>query len=244
MTPVLCLSIDTSDAMVSVAVHDGRTVLAERRAEQPRRHAELLSPFVVEVLAETGAGRGDLTDIAVGTGPGLFTGLRAGLVTARVLGHALGIPVHGVCSLDAFAEALVRCGAVGENEGFLVATDARRREVYWARYRVRAHGDGAVAVRSGEPSVHPPTVPAELGLPAIGRGALLYPEVFPLVLSLPPGIEPDVTAGQVATLATDALSGDRPPEAVGLGEAEPRYLRRPDATEPKARKRARVRGPG
>ena len=78
---------------------------------------------------------GEVTDVAVGVGPGPFTGLRVGLVTAQVLGHVLDVPVHGVCSLDALALAAVRCGTVTEQETFCVATDARRREVYWGRYR-------------------------------------------------------------------------------------------------------------
>jgi tRNA threonylcarbamoyladenosine biosynthesis protein TsaB len=240
---VLWLSLDTSGALVSAAVHDGRAVLAERGAEQPRRHAELLSPFVVEVLAEAGVGLADLTGIAVGTGPGPFTGLRAGLVTARVMGHALGIPVRGVCSLDALAEAVARRGAVGAGEEFVVATDARRREVYWARYLVRTHAGGAVVARSDGPSVQDPAGPAAIGLPTVGRGALLYPEAFTSVVDLPAGTGPDVTAGQIAALAAAVTAGDRPPDAVGFDDPVPWYLRRPDAAEPKARKRVRAPKP-
>ena len=69
-----------------------------------RAHTEKLAPLVRDTLAAAGATPADLTGIAVGTGPGPFTGLRVGLVTAVTMGHALGIPVHGVCSLDALAE--------------------------------------------------------------------------------------------------------------------------------------------
>ena len=78
-------------------------------------------------------GRLDITAVAAGTGPGPYTGLRAGLVTARVLGSALGVPVYGVCTLDVVAAGVASTGTAA-GQGFIVATDARRREVYWARY--------------------------------------------------------------------------------------------------------------
>ena len=81
----------------------------------------------------------DLEAIVVGCGPGPFTGLRVGMATAAAYGHALGLPVHGVCSLDAIG--IVAGG------NLLVVTDARRREVYWARYRdgVRVEGPAVAA---------------------------------------------------------------------------------------------------
>ena len=87
--------------------------------------------MIAKVMADAGASRGDLTAVAVGVGPGPYTGLRVGVVTARVLGAVLGIPVHGMCSLDVIAAAASPTAAGRE---FLVATDARRKEVYWARY--------------------------------------------------------------------------------------------------------------
>ncbi|WP_408606364.1 tRNA (adenosine(37)-N6)-threonylcarbamoyltransferase complex dimerization subunit type 1 TsaB, partial [Cellulomonas bogoriensis] len=103
MTPVPVLVLDTSaDITVTLVDGDG-AVLADRCVAEPRRHAELLAPLVTEVLTEAGVDRRDLTAVVAGTGPAPFTGLRAGLVTARTLGLALGVPVHGVCSLDAIA---------------------------------------------------------------------------------------------------------------------------------------------
>lgn len=258
---MLLLAVDTSGALVSAAVHDGRRVLAERSTADARHHAELLAPSVTAVLAEAGVSRRDLTGIAVGVGPGPFTGLRVGLVTARVLGHVLGVPVHGVGSLDALAEAVAGSGAPPGQE-FLVVGDARRREVYWARYRVAgeegAAGEegtgaaggtgavgaprGAVAVRVEGPTVQAPDGPGGLGLPVVGRGALIHPAAFGAVAELPglpDGPGPDVSAGQVADLAARALSGARPAGAVGLVGVEPLYLRHPDAAEPAARKRVR-----
>ena len=125
---VLLLAFDTATPAVTVALHDGSRVIAEESAVDARRHGELLAVAIAEVLRSAGAGHADLTHVAVGTGPGPYTGLRAGLVTATVLASALGIPADGICSLDVIAAA---ADADGE---FLVATDARRREVYWARY--------------------------------------------------------------------------------------------------------------
>lgn len=221
---MLLLAVDTSGAQVSVALHDGVTPLARRDVADPRRHAEVLAPGIDQVLNETGHLIAEVTDVAVGVGPGPFTGLRVGLVTAEVLGLVLDVPVHGVGSLDALALAAVRSGAVGGDEEFCVATDARRREVYWARYRG--------ARRLVGPAV---TVPVDLprdGLTVVGRGGRLYPD------ELGPQVEPlDVSAADVAELAVAALAGDAGVEA--LLPPQPLYLRRPDAVEPGSRKRVR-----
>lgn len=146
----IVLAIDTSTPAVVAGVlrrgNDGAIVqLAQRVAVDAHAHAELLTPNVVAAVSDSGMTMPDLAAVAVGCGPGPFTGLRVGMATAAAYGHALGIPVYGVCSLDAIA-----VGTVGE---VLVVTDARRREVYWARYR-----DG---VRTAGPAVCAPAdVPA------------------------------------------------------------------------------------
>ena len=129
---MLVVGFDTATPAVSVALHDGERVVSEAFAADSRRHGELLAPMIAKVMADAGASRADLTAVAVGVGPGPYTGLRVGVVTARVLGAVLGIPVHGVCSLDVIAAATSLARAPGRE--FLVATDARRKEVYWARY--------------------------------------------------------------------------------------------------------------
>lgn len=213
---MLLLALDTATSAVTVALHDGAAVVAEESAVDRRKHGELLALFIEKALRSIGAGREDLTAVAVGTGPGPYTGLRAGLVTARVLASALGIPIDGICSLDVIAAA-ARAEAAGDE--FLVATDARRREVYWARYSVAGE-------RSDGPHV---SRPADLppGLAVAGEAAELYPELCDRPLS-----PPFPAAAQLASMAAGRLARGEPPQP-----AVPLYLRRPDAREPGKPKR-------
>lgn len=223
MSPVL-LAIDTATSAVTAAVHDGVRVLAAESVPQARRHAETLTPTIDVVMSRAGMTPGDLDAVAVGVGPGPFTGLRVGIVTATTLGLALEIPVHGVCSLDAIAHRVAAESGPEEYGDFIVATDARRREVYWARYRAR---DGVVA-RLGDPAVSPPGAldPALRALPAAGRGPLLYPADFGVVL--PVG---DMDAGSLAGLVAYRLQ-----HGGELLAPTPLYLRQPDATPSAAQK--------
>jgi tRNA threonylcarbamoyladenosine biosynthesis protein TsaB len=213
---VLLLAFDTATPAVTVALHDGTRVLAQRSAVDARRHGELLACGIAAVLRESGAAPADLTQIAVGTGPGPYTGLRVGLVTARVLGSALGIRVDGICTLDAIA-AEAAAQAVGRD--FLVATDARRREVYWARY-------SPAGERIGDPQVSSPAqLPA--GLAVAGQGPVLYSGLAGRQIG--PGYP---AAGHLAVLAAKRETAGTP-----AAPAEPLYLRRPDAREPGQPKR-------
>ncbi len=163
--------MDTATPAVTVALHDGNSVVAESGQVDARRHGELLLPAVDRVLAEAGLKLDAVTAVVVGVGPGPYTGLRVGLVTAATFGSALSVPVHGVCTLDGLAYAAGRDGMEGP---FAVATDARRKEVYWARYE-------DPRTRVGEPAVdRPADIAGQLaGLPVVGAGAVLYPEAFP-----------------------------------------------------------------
>jgi tRNA threonylcarbamoyl adenosine modification protein YeaZ len=162
----LILAIDTATPAVTAGVvrRDGDTieVLAQRVTVDARAHAEQLTPNVVGAFADAGVGVEDLAAVVVGCGPGPFTGLRVGMATAAAFGHALGVPVHGVCSLDAIA--IVAGG------NLLVVTDARRREVYWARYRdgVRLEGPAVAAPAdvpgADEALTQPPRYPTAEGL--------------------------------------------------------------------------------
>ncbi|MFJ8588126.1 tRNA (adenosine(37)-N6)-threonylcarbamoyltransferase complex dimerization subunit type 1 TsaB [Streptomyces sp. NPDC093595] len=210
---MLLLAMDTATPAVTVALHDGDSVLAVSSQVDARRHGELLLPAVHRVLKEAGRPLDAVTGIVVGVGPGPYTGLRVGLVTAATFASALGgVPVHGLCTLDGLAYAS------GIEEPFVVATDARRKEVYWARYddcRTRATG----------PAVDRPADIAEQvgGLPAVGAGARLYAEVFP------DARDPEhQSAAALAALAAERLRDGGPFE-----EPRPMYLRRPDAQVPK-----------
>jgi len=209
---VLLLALDTATPAVTVALHDGSSVVAASSQVDARRHGELLLPTVDRVLADAGVRLDAVTGIVVGVGPGPYTGLRVGLMTADTFGLVLGVPVHGLCTLDGLAHA-------AEIEGpFVVATDARRKEVYWARYE-------DPRTRVTEPAVDRPADIAEqvAGLPAVGAGALLYPDTFPDARA-----PENVSAASLASLAAEKLAAGEELEA-----PRPLYLRRPDAQVPK-----------
>ncbi|AXH97677.1 tRNA (adenosine(37)-N6)-threonylcarbamoyltransferase complex dimerization subunit type 1 TsaB [Ornithinimicrobium avium] len=217
----MLLAIDTSTTAIGAALHDGTRVLASVTHEDARRHGELLAPAIAEALERAGADRRALSAVVCGVGPGPFTGLRVGVVTGLVLAHALGLPApDGVCSLDALAHELV-----GRHQGrALVATDARRKEVYWAVYDVQPGGarrlDGPAVSRAAD-------LPDELRrLPAVGRGPELYPDALPHRLA---GGRRDVDPAALADLAVALRAGRHPDSATGLLDPEPLYLRRPDA---------------
>lgn len=226
---MLVLAIDTSTPAVTAGVFDAcagdasagaePAVLAQRVTVDARAHAELLSAHITAALADLGLRLPDVRAIVCGAGPGPFTGLRVGMVTAAALGDALGVPVHGVCSLD----AVVPPAPGLPSTPYLVATDARRREVYWAAY-------DAAHRRTTGPHVRRPAELAarlgELGVAwAAGAGARMYADVLGLPVA---GPDFPTVAGLAAAAA--AVLG-RPPAPL-----VPLYLRRPDAVEPGRRK--------
>jgi tRNA threonylcarbamoyl adenosine modification protein YeaZ len=225
---VIVLALDTSTPAVTAGVvrldpeapAARPEPLATRVTVDARAHGELLTPHVRDALAEAGVGTAQVDAIVCGTGPGPFTGLRVGMVTAAAFGHALGRPVYGVCSLDAIA------ADAAPDAPLLVVTDARRREVYWAAYderRRRVEGPAVVAPASLARRL------AELGVTrAAGQGAALYAEVLGLPVVEPAHPSP---AGLVAVAAADVLAGAEPAPFLPL------YLRRPDAVAPGASKK-------
>jgi tRNA threonylcarbamoyl adenosine modification protein YeaZ len=187
--------------------------LAERRTVDPRAHGERLAPQIQLVLEAAGVRPRELTAIVAGVGPGPFTGLRVGLATAAAMGQVLGIPTYGICSLD----ALGRAAGPGR---VLVATDARRREVYFATY-----ADG---VRVTGPEVAKPADVLVAADRAVGEGALKYSEIF----GIPIDDRVLFPSGEaLIALAAEQVRGRAPGE-----QLTPLYLRRPDAVEPAARK--------
>lgn len=226
------LALDTSAAVTVAVLEDTGALLARRDAPERRRHAESLMPLVQAALAESGTAPGDLDAVAVGTGPAPFTGLRVGLVTARTLAFALDVPVLGVPSLDAVAaRAVVELGLTADDE-VLAASDARRREVYWGRYRVLVpEGPRGVPVLRAVlgPRVGPVTEAAEHseGAVAVGEGAVASAEEFASVGDAP--TVPDAAVIGRLALARREAGDDQP--------TEPLYLRRPDVHVSTTRKR-------
>jgi tRNA threonylcarbamoyladenosine biosynthesis protein TsaB len=200
----LILAVDTATPAVTAGVvrFDGSScaILAERVTVDARAHAERLTPNVLAALDEAALTMADLDAVVVGCGPGPFTGLRAGMATAAAYGHALGIPVHGVCSLDAIG--------VRTTGHTLVVTDARRREVYWARYR-----DG---LRTAGPAVNAPA-DVDPGTAQAVAGSAEHAAQFGLPLCEP------VYPTPVGLVAAVSDWSDDPAPLVAL------YLRRPDA---------------
>ncbi|MDQ3886554.1 MAG: tRNA (adenosine(37)-N6)-threonylcarbamoyltransferase complex dimerization subunit type 1 TsaB [Actinomycetota bacterium] len=212
---MLVLALDTATPAITVGLLrlpavGSPELLTSRVTAGARAHGELLTPSIRAVLTEAGVRTVDLDALVCGAGPGPFTGPRVGMVTAAALADGLGVPVHPVCSLDAIADEAG--GPV------LVATDARRREVYWARY-------DAVGARVDGPHVQRP---AEVPLAGVHRaaGAATPLLAVPTVAPEHPG-----PVGLVA-VAAGALRAGAPPAALA-----PLYLRRPDTAESGTHKR-------
>lgn len=214
---MLVLALDTATPTLLAGLArwspDGGTqVLAERAVPSGNRHAELLIPAIRAALADAGHALRDVEAVVTGLGPGPFTGLRVGVVTAAALADARGLPVVGVCSLDAIGDPVAARAVV---------TDARRKEVYWAAY-------AAGGVRTDGPAVARPEE-LRLSLPYVGDPA------FADRLGAPVTRAEVTTAGLLRAAAAHLLdpsslsSTTRP-------SLTPMYLRRPDATPPAARK--------
>jgi tRNA threonylcarbamoyl adenosine modification protein YeaZ len=153
MTKVL--AIDTSTSRTSVAIIESGTVIYSGFKDGATAHGLSLPALVQEALVVS-----DVDEVVVGMGPGPFTGLRVGIAFAQSFALARAIPVRGVCSLDAIAAQV-------QEADFIVTVDARRKEVYWARY--------SNGVRVGEPAV---------SFPADVTGATIHPDLFPDMNSL------------------------------------------------------------
>ena len=174
------LAIDTSTSRTSVAIIDGDSILFSGFRDGATAHGPSLPALVQEALAVS-----DVDEVVVGMGPGPFTGLRVGIAFAQSFALARDIPVRGVCSLDAIA------AQINESD-FIITVDARRKEVYWARYK-----DG---VRIGEPAVN---------FPADVSGAPIHADLFPdmqALVKLPENITEPIYLRRPDAVAT----ADRP----------------------------------
>lgn len=236
------LSIDSSlgtqllvcDARTSAEGSTALEVLASAEQPDSRHHAESLGPMLAGALAEPAVAAAPLDLVVGATGPAPFTGLRAGLVTARTVGRARAIKVLGVPSLDAVARLAL--DAVAERDGedaaasttVLVVTDARRKEVYAARYRAKGADD---VERLDELTVLTLADAAGLGDADLvaGSGAVLYPEIAQGRETLAP------VSGDTRAQVRIALARRSAGEELST---EPLYLRHADVQVPTSRKRA------
>lgn len=234
---MLVLALDTATASVVVGVIEVSApaesgwytsgVRAATDVSSANRHAETLGQLIPDVLSEAGVGMADLAAVVVGLGPGPFTGLRVGVMTAAALGDALGLPVHGVCTHDAMAamhKALagsVPDGTTVPDDGFVVVTDARRRECYWAAYN-------SGAARVSGPHVQRPAgvrQSPDWGPPGLVIGDPAFSDALGTeILAARPG-----PMGLV--LAARGLAAGSTPAPLA-----PLYLRRPDTMPPAPRK--------
>lgn len=212
------LTIDTSDrSIVGVAREELGTLTEEARevSSDSRHHAETLTPMVSSALVSAGIEKPHV--IVVGTGPAPFTGLRAGLVTARALARAWDVPLYGVSSLEVLALAGTR---LGFNE-VLAVIDARRKELF--TLRARPMGGDDVAIISGPEIVKP----ADLsGILVRAEAAIVssHPDLYPeLAVACEVQCEPAI----MASLALSHLARREAGEDIDMG-TEPQYLRRPD----------------
>lgn len=196
----MLLAIDTS-AGTSVAVVDRDAgVLATAESSDTRSHAELIGAYIRHCLDDAGVSVSDLSGVAVGMGPGPFTGLRVGIAAAKAFAFAIGRPLVPIVSHDAIAFTLERPS--------LVVTDARRREVYWSTY------DG----------VDESQIPVRLAGPAIARPDELA-DVVPGLARLERVDAATVSAASLGLLAEALFAHGRP-----FAEPEALYLRSPDVT--------------
>lgn len=198
----ISLAIDTSTSRTSVAIVDQGALLWHGFRDGAMAHGHSLPTLVSSAMVAADR----IDQVVVGMGPGPYTGLRVGIAFARTFALARQIPVIGICSLDAIA-ALVH-----EQDDYIVATDARRKEVYWARYSGSLRQDG--------PHVGLPSVLADYGLPLYGEGAVKY----------------SIAQSQEAQFP-DSLSLVALSENPNVHIDEPLYIRRPDAVPTAERNR-------
>ena len=226
---MVTLVIDTSlTALAGVVTPAGDSW--QHTSSQPRAHAELLTSLIEQALSDAGRTVAEVTEVVVGTGPALFTGLRVGIVSARVFALARQIPVRGVSSLAALAQQYYEnYDDDAPAPDVLVLTDARRSEVYWARY---GWSESGLELRQ-EPAVGPLAEAFESGTQGVvigGEAPVLdrVTEKFPQLT---------VTAVE---LTAQAMVAAAQRAVVVHGEnlsTEPLYLRRPDAVPSNTRKR-------
>lgn len=222
---MLVLGIETATPQVGVAIGGHEGVIASFHTSRDRRHAETLAPAIKFLCEQAQIDLGEIGAVAVDVGPGLFTGLRVGLATAKSIAHARRIPMVGISSLD-----LAAFPARFSDRLVVSMIDARRGEVFYASYRRVPGGIQRVT----EPHVDQPAHVIDQLMAQgqecllVGDGAQRYAEVFGSVQGLEIGQEGfrHPSAGSLVELAHAKAVRE---EFVTLAEIEPLYLRAPDA---------------
>ena len=216
MTGPVVLAIESATSCVGCAVGTVDGVIATAWSTRGRRHAESLAPQISFVMDQAGLAIADIDLVAVDVGPGLYTGLRVGITTARAMAHLLDVAMVPVTSLETIAHA-------NRNGGdMVVAVDARRGEVFHATFTADENGrlvGGAAAVGSAADVVGP------AGGRVVGDGGLAHRDAFETA-----GFVVDADATHLPLPdAILALAIDRIDHAVPAHDIHPCYLRRPDA---------------
>lgn len=220
--PTLAIATATGQIGVAVAGADGRSGSITVRAG--RRHGETLAPAIESLLGLTGLELSGMQRVAVDVGPGLFTGLRVGVATAKALAAALAVPVVPVPSLDVLAHPHRAAG-----RPVAAVVDARRGEVFWSLYEPVGGAMAAVT----EPAVVAPDALAE-ELRRLPGGLLLAGDGARRYFADPAGDAGRSGAFEVAPEEFDhpsaqvllALAGSRPD--VAAEKVTPNYLRGAD----------------
>ena len=235
---MLVLGLETSTSRSSVALVDGDRVLASASLGVPRRHGEFLAPAIAFCLEQATVTVDQLHGVAVGTGPGLFTGLRVGLATAQTLAAARHLPVVGLSGLDVLAFR-----ARFTNRAICAVIDARRGELFWAFYRASPGG----VQREADPVVgHLDQLTAEIeahpgDVVVVGDGALVAREA--LIAAGAEVAGPDLAWPDAADLAELAIPRFIREETQRPEELRPLYLRQADARIGWEQHDGRVEGP-
>jgi tRNA threonylcarbamoyladenosine biosynthesis protein TsaB len=227
------LALDTTTRAGSVALVENDRIVAERRGDPSRTHAERLPQDILSLLAAHGTAPAGVDLFAVASGPGSFTGLRVGIATIQGLAFVLGRRVAAVPALEAIAQSAARDLTAGAAIG--VWMDALRRDVFSALYRLTSNPpfDPGRLVELEGPSVGDPAATLSRWGPTIdaatvfaGDGAVQYGDVLRSRQSDARIVDAPLLAGAIGLIA---VAGSRSGAAVDPADVRPLYVRRPDA---------------
>jgi tRNA threonylcarbamoyladenosine biosynthesis protein TsaB len=223
---MIVLAIETATQQVGCALLVDDEVVATHEINRGRRHAENLVPAIDFLCRQASVKLNELSAIAIDVGPGLFTGMRVGITTAKTLGHSLTVPLVPVCSLDVIAYRLR-----GADRTIAAVIDARRGEVFYALFA--PEGDGCR--RLTEPRVCTPDdliadlLGADIDVALVGDGSRTYADR--LAADVPRSVSSDRAYDHPSAAALARVAGPlvRSGAALTASLIEPMYLRRPDA---------------